>query len=250
MTIARLYYNVIVMFMESATKIKRESAPLRHQVQEVLREEILAGRLAPGQRLVEQQLCKALDVSRTVLREGIRQLDAEGLLEITPYRGAAVASVDLDEARQIYEVRGALEALSVRGFARHADHADLAALREVLAEMEIAAEGTPTGQEILAKKQRFYRVLLGGCGNDLVRQTISQVNNRISFLRAMSLARSGRLADTVREIRDIVEALENGDEEAAQAASLRHVESASIHALKTLRERLADAAQNDTGSAP
>lgn len=82
-------------------KIKRAAASLRHQVQETLRREIVSGRLAPGERLVEQQLCQALDVSRTSLREALRQLEAERLVEIVPHRGAVVALLTSDEARNL-----------------------------------------------------------------------------------------------------------------------------------------------------
>ena len=232
-------------------KISRQAAPLRHLVQEALRREIATGRLSPGQRLVEQQLCNALDVSRTVLREALRQLEAEGLVELIPHRGAAVASVDLDEARQIYEVRGALETLAVAGFVIHATDADLRELRVVLRELEEAEQGEPTGQDLLALKKRFYDVLLDGCGNDVIRQLIGQLNNRISFLRSISLSRTGRLSGTVREIRAIVEALERRDGEAAQAAARIHVENASRNALETLRARMETKDESDqqtTGS--
>lgn len=221
-------------------KIKRQAAPLRHQVQEALRREIVSGRLSPGQRLVELELCAALDVSRTVLREAFRQLEAEALVELIPHRGVVVASIGLDEARQIYEVRGVVEALAVRGFVAYAADADLRDLRAVFCELEEAEQGEFSGQELLEIKKRFYDVLLDGCGNEVVRQMIGQLNNRINFLRSISLSRTGRISGTVREIRDIVEALERRDAKAAYEATLRHVENASKNALETLRERLTE----------
>lgn len=223
--------------MAEHLKIKRQAASLRHQVQETLRQEIVSGRLAPGERLVEQRLCEALDVSRTSLREALRRLEAEGLIELVPHRGAVVASVDLGEARQIYDVRGVLETLAVRGFAEQATEEDIAELRGVLSELENAQRCGSPGPSVLVIKQRFYRVLLDACGNDIVRGMLEMLNNRISFLRSLSLSQAGRLPDTVREIREIVEAIERRDTEAAHAASLRHVESAASNALATLRQR-------------
>lgn len=233
-----LSYSNTMATMKNDMKISRQAAPLRHLVQEAIRKEIATGRLSPGQRLVEQQLCTALDVSRTVLREALRQLEAEGLVEMIPHRGAVVASIDLDEARQIYEVRGGLEALAVAGFVVHATDADLQKLQGVLRQLEEAEQSEPTGQELLALKKRFYDVLLVGCGNDVIRQLIGQLNNRISFLRSISLSRAGRLSGTVREIRAIVEALQRRDPEAASAAARTHVENASRNALETLRARM------------
>lgn len=246
-----LSYSITIMDMKNDMKISRQVAPLRHLVQESIRNEIASGRLTPGQRLVEQQLCTALDVSRTVLREALRQLEAEGLVQMIPHRGATVASIDLDEARQIYEVRGGLEALAVAGFVVHAVDADLRNLRDVLRELEEAERGEPTGQELLALKKRFYDVLLDGCGNDVIRQLIGQLNNRISFLRSISLSRTGRLSGTVKEIRAIVEALQRRDSEAAAAATRTHVENASRNALETLRARMEtinESARQKTGS--
>lgn len=246
-----LSYSITVMDMKDDMKISRQVAPLRHLVQESIRNEIASGRLTPGQRLVEQQLCTAMDVSRTVLREALRQLEAEGLVQMIPHRGATVASIDLDEARQIYEVRGGLEALAVAGFVVHAVDADLRNLRDVLRELEEAERGEPTGHELLALKKRFYDVLLDGCGNDVIRQLIGQLNNRISFLRSISLSRTGRLSGTVKEIRAIVEALQRRDSEAAASATRTHVENASRNALETLRARMEtinESARQKTGS--
>jgi DNA-binding GntR family transcriptional regulator len=237
--------------MNSSLKIERRALLLRHHVQETLRREIVSGRLAPGQRLVEQQLCAALDVSRTVLRESLRQLEAEGLVELVPHRGAVVAGVDLDEARQIYDVRGALETLAVRGFAAHARDEDVRRLRMVLDQLERVERGEPGDYDLFELKQQFYKVLLDGCGNEIVRRTIIQLNNRISFLRSVSLSRPGRLASTVQEIRDIVSALERRDADAAYHASLRHVENAARNALEALRDRLprsGEANTRETGS--
>lgn len=217
-------------------KIERQAASLRHQVQETLRAEIVSGGLAPGERLVEQRLCEALDVSRTSLREALRRLEAEGLVEMVPHRGAVVALLNSDEARKIYEVRRVLEALAVRGFTDHATEKDITELRGALTALEEAERRAASGPDILVIKQRFYRILLDACGNDIVRNMLEMLNNRISILRSMSLSQAGRLAGTVREIREIVEAIERRDADAAHTASLRHVESATSNALQALRQ--------------
>lgn len=209
---------------------------MRHQVQETLRAEIVSGRLAPGERLVEQQLCRALDVSRTSLREALRQLEAEGLVEIVPHRGALVSLLTLDEARKIYEVRRVLEALAVRDFADHASVQEVAELRQTLSDLEDAERHEASGADVLVIKEQFYQVLLDGCGNDVVHSMLTMLNNRISILRSMSLSQTGRLSNTVVEIREIVEAIERRDSTAAHAASLRHVESAADNALQALRQ--------------
>jgi DNA-binding GntR family transcriptional regulator len=90
--------------------IRRSAAPLRHEVLEALRAAIVSGRLAPGARLIERELIAMMSVSRTVIREALRQLEAEGLVDVVPNRGAVVRELTLAEARDLYAIRALLEA--------------------------------------------------------------------------------------------------------------------------------------------
>ncbi|WP_405117456.1 GntR family transcriptional regulator [Phaeobacter sp. BS23] len=100
-------------------KIDKAPQTLRDIVQDRMREAIIDGHFAPGERLVERPLCDQLGVSRTVVRETIRYLEAEGLVEIIPNRGPVVARLSWDQARQIYDVRRQLEG-SAAARLRHA----------------------------------------------------------------------------------------------------------------------------------
>src|SRR5687768_16541072 len=90
------------------------AAPLRRQVIGLLRNAILTFEYEPGQRLVERDLCERFDVSRTVIREALRHLEAEGLIQIVPNRGPVVSAATPAEARDLYEVREALEPMAAR----------------------------------------------------------------------------------------------------------------------------------------
>lgn len=218
-------------------QIERIDAPVRRQVEDRVREAIVNGRFAPGERLVESRLCEHLNVSRPIIREALRQLVAEGLVVIVPHRGARVASITAEEARQIYEVRKQLEGLAGQGFAKHASAAAIAELRAVIVELERAADGPASGHSILEIKQRFYAVMLAHCGNEIVRETLGRLNNRVSQLRALSLSQPKRLPQTLRELKGIVKAIEARDAAAAFEACARHVERAAKHALKALKAR-------------
>ena len=87
--------------------IRRSAAPLRREVLEALRASIVNGRLAPGARLIERELIGMMGVSRTVIREALRQLEAEGLVDVVPNRGAIVRELTVDEARDLYAIRAA-----------------------------------------------------------------------------------------------------------------------------------------------
>src|SRR3990170_1902174 len=91
--------------------------PLRKQVVERLREAIIEGHLKPGERLRERELCELLGVSRTSLREGLVELEAEGLINNVPNRGPVVAMVSIKAAEEIYQLRAVLEGLAARLFA-------------------------------------------------------------------------------------------------------------------------------------
>ena len=210
--------------------------PMRRQVEEGLRHAIASGRFAPGQHLTDRMLCEVFGASRSVVREAVRLLEAEGLIVLVPNRGQFVAYMSSAEAAQIYEVRGVLEALAAEGFAIRASDAERAELRQV--HERLAAAGPETDRmALLAIKRDFYGVLLRGCRNPLVARMLDQVLNRNSQLRATSLSDPGRLPHTVRELRRVVEAIEHRDPEGAWEASRLHVRRAASIALRILRER-------------
>jgi DNA-binding transcriptional regulator YhcF (GntR family) len=95
-------------------RVGRSAAPLRERVLDVLRQAILDGRYRPGQRLVERELIELTGVSRSTIREALRELEAEGLVETVPQKGAIVVIPTATEARELIEVRAALEELAVR----------------------------------------------------------------------------------------------------------------------------------------
>src|SRR5690242_7230247 len=113
-----------------AGQLARVAAPLREQVLDLLRREIVEMRLQPGQRLVERELIQRLGVSRTTIREAIRELAAEGLVTSIPQKGSIVAVPSRKEAAEVYEVRALLEAAAARQFAERATEHHLAALQE------------------------------------------------------------------------------------------------------------------------
>ena len=121
---------------QDRVKLERiEAVPqtLRDIVQAKMRDAIMAGHFAPGERLVERPLCEQLGVSRTVVRETIRYLEAEGLVETIPHKGPIVASLNWSQAKQIYDIRRQLESGAVEAAAKATSPAFDAALRAAIA---------------------------------------------------------------------------------------------------------------------
>lgn len=218
-------------------RVGRVAAPLREQVLDVLRQAILDFRLKPGQRLIERELIEQTGVSRTTIREVLRQLAAEGLVTTIPQKGAIVVVPSAQEAADLYEVRAALEALAGRRFVRHASDEQLRQLRKAFREIErLAKKREPDTQAVLAAKDEFYDVLLEGAGNQAIRDTLDSLRARVRFMRATSLSQPNRLPSTVAEIRQIVEAAEARDEDAMAAACEHHVNQAARSGLSGLVE--------------
>jgi DNA-binding GntR family transcriptional regulator len=218
-------------------RIGRVAAPLREQVVDVLREAILDFRLKPGQRLIERELIEQTGVSRTTIREVLRQLAAEGLVTTIPQKGAIVVVPSAQEAADLYEVRASLEALAGRRFVRRASDQHVAQLRKAFKEIErLAKRRQPDIQALLGAKDRFYDVLLEGAGNSVIRSTLDTLRARVRVLRATSLTQPDRMGAMIEEIRAIVEAVEARDADAAAEACARHTNEAARFGLSGLVE--------------
>jgi DNA-binding GntR family transcriptional regulator len=212
------------------------SQSVRSLVEVELRKAIISGRFAPGTHLSDRLLCEEFGVSRSIIREATRLLEAEGLVTAIPQRGPFVAFVTAAEAVQIYEVRAALEACAGQGFAERASDAERAELEAVFADLA-RMKAHASQADLLEAKRRFYAVLLRGCRNAYVARMLGQLLNRNNQLRAMSLSTPGRLVNTIRELRRIMEAIRDRDGEGSAAACRDHVRAASVVALRLLRAR-------------
>lgn len=217
-----------------SAQVGRIAAPLRQQVLDVLRQAILTFHFAPGQRLIERELIEEIGVSRTTIREALRELAAEGLVKTIPQKGAVVVAPSPQEAVELYELRAALEVLAVRRFTELASDEQVAELRKAHEELaEAAAKGGGTIR-LLKAKDRFYDVLLRGCGNRSVHTTLASVQARLSLLRATSLAQPGRVGRSVQELATMVDAIEARNAEAAVRACNHHIEQAKRAGLEGL----------------
>jgi DNA-binding GntR family transcriptional regulator len=214
-------------------QVVRVNAPLRQQVGETLRAAIADGRFAPGQRLVERELCESLGISRPLLREALRQLEAEGLIRPVPPRGLEVARLSIDEARQIYQIRLALESLATAGFVDSATATQRAELDAAMAAIEQAA-AVEDKTAVRTTKNRFYEVILSGCGNPLMAEFLQSLHNRIQLLRGTSLSEPNRLPNTVRELQAIHAAVQAKDAAKAKRACDAHIDSAARVTLQAL----------------
>jgi DNA-binding GntR family transcriptional regulator len=178
----------------SALRIAKDMPSLRELTTRTLRGAILNMHFKPKQRLVERQLCEETGVSRTCVREALRSLEAEGLVERIPNRGLFVASVSVDEARQIYEVRAALEPAFARRFVERATDREIEDLRAAYLRLEKVITRKPVISYVEALDE-FYDVILRGAENEVARSLLRSLHARMRFLRALT----ADVADTTRK---------------------------------------------------
>lgn len=218
---------------DASMRVAQVAAPVRTQVAERLRAAITGGRFAPGQRLVEKDLCALMEVSRASVREALRQLEAEGLVVNVPNRGLVVSRLTARDAASIYEVRGMLEALATKLFAARATEEQLAAL-EASVDRLGAAYVSGNVEQIIEIKKEFYDILFAGSGNSVIPSILRTVNARITQLRRVSLSSPARWPASIGEIRAMLDAVKRRDPEAAFRAALDHVQRAAEAALPLL----------------
>ena len=145
-------------------KIEQHPQTLRNVVQERMRTAIIEGHFSPGERLVERPLCDQLGVSRTVVRETIRYLEAEGLVEILANRGPIVARLDWDQAQQIYEIRRQLEGAAAAKCAQSYGEGFPEELTAALAALDTAMSD-PDWIRVVHTTTQFYQIIFQEAGH-------------------------------------------------------------------------------------
>jgi DNA-binding GntR family transcriptional regulator len=171
--------------------IFRAAAPLRQQVLDTLRKSIVEGRIMPGERLIERELTSSLGVSRTVVREVMRQLESQGLISVLPNKGAVVRELTLADAKDLYSIRAVLEGLAAGLFAKNATDAEIEKLEKALA-LTIKAYRGGNPKSILETKNRFYDVLFRGASSESLLSMLTALHARIWRWRALGLAHQNR----------------------------------------------------------
>ena len=220
--------------LEHDFRVRKVAAPLRHSVTESIRTAIAIGRFRAGERLPERQVCEMLGVSRTLVREALRQLETEGLIKVVAHSGPIVASLTLQQAEGIYQVREELEGLAARLFAENATEAQRKALLDALEDIKKAYRSADPVVRLNAKNH-FYECLLEGSGNEVLGTMVRMLNSRVMLLRATSLKVSGRTTASLTELRALCDALMSRDPAAAEEASRRHVQSAAACAISLMQ---------------
>jgi len=214
------------------------------RVHERLRNDILAGRIPPGGRLKIADLARRYGLSQMPVREALQQLQGEGLVILSPNRGASVRRMDAAFIRSLFDIREALEGHLTRQAAAHVTPALLERLRGLQRRYDAAVEAGDL-QACIPLNRAFHEAILQTTGNDEALRLLNQHTALIAALRARLGYASGRPAIICQEHWALIEALAQGDGEAAQRIHAGHVRRAAEDMLAMLR-----AAPRPPASAP
>jgi DNA-binding GntR family transcriptional regulator len=204
-------------------RVERRTTTLRELALEKMRTAILDAHFHPGERLVERALCEELGVSRTVVREVLRHLETEGLVDSIPNQGPIVAILDLDTAAEIYEIRALLEGEAAMACARHAEESTLAELAACIDKIQHAFD-TQDHQAVRAFTTAFYERMFTGGKKTVAWDIVQSLTARINRLRALTIASDDRGRQAVQEMRRMLAAIRARNPTEAREAAVAHVE--------------------------
>jgi GntR family transcriptional regulator, trigonelline degradation regulator len=200
---------------------------------------ITDGTYRPGDHMTERELCDRLKASRPSIRETLRQLEAEGLVDIYPNRGAVVRKLSRDTFLQLWEVRQALETLAAERFARGGQPEQIERFGAAIRRMDEALRSRDR-KKIKTSKAEMFEAFVAGANSELLSAYVRQINVRLSFLWSSSLLVEGRPAESIIELSVLLNAIKASNPDAARAAVLlynEHSKAMAMHALKSLEEQ-------------
>ena len=191
------------------------------RVTKEIEEAILSGQFKPRERLIEMDLISKFGVSRTVIREALKGLEAKGLIRTTPYRGAVVADLTVDEIEEIYFVRAELEKIAARLVLKHITPAEIKQLKRLSKEVERHFR-EKTNQMIEADSE-FHRAIFRACHNSYLCDMIDFLRTKAHIVRFNAWVLPHRIEESILEHRMMIKAIEKRDLEGLEKLVLQHL---------------------------
>ncbi|MBC8339581.1 MAG: GntR family transcriptional regulator [Rhodospirillales bacterium] len=204
---------------------------LGESVQVWLREAIREGMFQPGSRIREAEVAAQLNVSRTPVREAFGRLQADGILILTPWRGAQVAELDRNQVVELYAMRQALEGTAAALAAQHASKAEIDLLFDLL-ERDNTEKGDARHHADL--NRQFHQTLYGAAHNRYLVKALNALADSLSLLKSTTYEVKGRSATARAQHVSIANAIRNHDSVAAEQSARAHIESAEQARIKLL----------------
>jgi hypothetical protein len=207
--------------LEATMEYQEQS--LGGQIFNRIRDDILSENYTPGEELKEATLGKQLGVSRTPVREALRQLDLEGLVEIAPNRGAKVIGISRKDVEDIYHMRARLEGLAARKAAEQIKEEELAELEEVILLSEFHVK-KPESKQMVRLDGRFHEIMYRASGSRMLEHVLTDFLHYVKMARSHSVKTEHRAQESVKEHKRILEAIRQRDGDLAEQLANEHIQ--------------------------
>lgn len=208
---------------------------LSNRVFQKIRDNILNGTYKEQDELRENTLGKELGVSRTPVREALRQLELEGLVTIVPNKGAYVTGITTKDVKDIYMVRSMLEGLCARWATEHITEEQLDELEEIvlLSEFHMKKEGHNNTEQIAILDSRFHAVLYEASNSRILSHVLTDFHRYVQMARKSSIVSEERARKSIREHKQILRAIKDKDADLAEQLANEHI----LHVIQNLRKQ-------------
>ena len=231
--IDKTYYEVISL--ENLIESKQISSikPIREIVYESLRKAIMDGKLKPGERIVENSYASKMNISRTPVREAIRKLENEGLVQYIPRKGVVVNEFSLDDITEIYAIRKALEVLSMRYVVKRISEDEKERLKELVDEMEKADDENDV-EKVIDVCKDFNELLLYASKMPRLIHLVNNMQEYLERFRRASMTKGSRRGCAIREHRQILDAVLERDVKRAEELAYIHLQRSEDAYINTV----------------
>ncbi|TFG90421.1 MAG: GntR family transcriptional regulator [Candidatus Atribacteria bacterium] len=206
---------------------------LKDRVYQNIKFQIIIGVLKPGTRLPEEELSKAMNISRAPIREAFNRLEKEGFVTVIPRKGAAVSKVTAQAIEDLFEIRETLESLAVKKSKGKISMEELEEVGNGFKKFINKSTNTENCIQYLSLDKKFHDLLSQNCGNKKLIDLLANLQEQIHWLRNISLKRI-TFAGSVGEHLTIIEALQKKDEKLILKALLQHLERAKRSSLEAI----------------
>lgn len=213
----------------------KEQYSLRGKIYNTLRENILNNKYKPGESLIETKLADELHVSRTPIREAIRQLELEGLVESIPNRGVYVKGISKKDMKDIYSIRLVLEVLAAKWSIENITDDGVSELKDIYELMEFYT-GKGDVDRIAKLNTEFHQVIFNASKSNILIHLLNDFQLYVRWARHESLSMPGRMEKALEEHKNILEAFEKKDADEVVKALSTHIKNSS----KNLFNKMAD----------
>ncbi|MCR4436497.1 MAG: GntR family transcriptional regulator [Clostridiales bacterium] len=209
--------------------------PLREVIFNTLRDAIIVGELKPGERLMEVKLAEKMGVSRTPVREAIRKLELEGLVDILPRKGAHVADLSIKDIVDVLEIRASLDSLATSLAAEKITDEELKELKHINAQFAGFVEKDNL-QGSIKKDVEFHDIIYRASRNEKLLQIISNLREQVHRFRVIYLKDFGNNRELIKEHEEIYESLLNKDPQKALQTAHTHIKNQEKAIIKSIKK--------------